>query len=124
MKTTPRNSTFWMLQIPASLAVILVVTQPSRSVGEASADQINVSLSFRAGPMQSNGLLLNLSGPASVTYVVECSRNLVDWTPAATLAADDTGQVQWVDTSATLQQPRCFYRAAAHRTYAGIRSLP
>ena len=71
-------------------------------------EPIEDPLKITSQQMTANGFELQVSGPASSTYVISTSTNLSDWTPIFT-DYTDFGNMTFTDTSAT-NSPERFYR--------------
>jgi len=70
-----------------------------------------------------NGQLKVVLGVVSnQTYTLECSTNLINWTPRTTLLATNS-QIDLVDPDALGRFPRLFYRIRIGRTFGTIFSL-
>ena len=61
--------------------------------------------------LANNAPLVQLTAATNFAYLVQCSTNLVDWTPAAVLL-NTNGTAQFIDSAATGSRAR-FYRAVA-----------
>jgi VCBS repeat-containing protein len=84
------------------------------TTGDVATVVINITpvddpLRFVSRTMTTNGLRLELSGPADSTYIVMASTNFADWKPISTNYTE-MGNVVWTDPMALLSSV-CMYRA-------------
>lgn len=63
-----------------------------------------------------NGVQLQLSGPAPANYVILASSDLQNWTPISTNAVT-SGLLQFVDSSTIPALPNRFYKAIARKSW-------
>jgi Big-like domain-containing protein/Ig-like domain-containing protein len=83
-----------------NIATVTIVVEP-----------IDDPLRITSQQMTANGFELQISGPASSTYIISASANLSDWTPVFT-DYTDFGNMTFTDTGAT-NTPVRFYRVEA-----------
>lgn len=96
-------------------AVDLFTASRSATVTISVTQIINAPLTLAAAGMTTNGLLLNLSGPAPANYVILASIDLNNWSPISTNAVS-AGKLAYTDTAAAAY-PQRFYRAIAQTAW-------
>ena len=93
-------------RLDAFTNTISTITVTNVSTGFAGLDQpINLDMLLGSNSVP----VLKLTGTSNVTYLVESSTNLLNWSPAA-LLSNTNGTVLFADPSATNSNQR-FYRA-------------
>jgi alpha-tubulin suppressor-like RCC1 family protein len=94
----------------------------SVAVTNVATGFVGVTQPITLGILITNGApLLQLTGPAGYSYLVQTSTNLVDWTPTV-LLANTNGTASFIDSSAATSGQR-FYRAELFSVIAASPTL-